>query len=136
MYALGKKGHLKSLGIDCYDAIQAQLSFKDSIATLESSWTIPQSWRNIIDMQLELIGSKGKIDLICDFEGLTVAGNTYQTPFTLGYTTEDEPIRYFVDCVLNDKEPFPSGEDGLVVTRIILGIIESLKKKETINLHW
>ncbi|MBP6964665.1 MAG: gfo/Idh/MocA family oxidoreductase, partial [Armatimonadetes bacterium] len=38
-----------------------------------------------------------------------------------------DSIRHFVDCVLTDTEPMVTGEDGLVVTRVIEAIEESVR---------
>ena len=43
-------------------------------------------------------------------------------------------IRHFVDCVVNDKEPMVTGEDGLAATRIICAIQESSRKGEPVEL--
>jgi len=133
VYALGKKEVLKERGIDTYDAVQAQVEFEETIAIFESSWILPSSWRNIIDFEIELVGSQGKIEIIGDREGINIAAGKYETPFVLDPITEEEPINNFIDCVLNDKEPTCSGEDGLAVTEIIEAIIKSLNKGHTVE---
>ena len=134
VFALGKKGVLQSRGIDSYDAIHAQVEFENTIAIFESSWVIPSSWRNIIDFRIDILGSKGKIGIVGDKEGIEIATDKYQTPFVLDPITEEEPIKYFVDCVINDKCPEPSGEDGLAVTEIIEGIVTSLREKKVFDM--
>ena len=127
VFALGKKGILQSRGIDCYDAVHAQVEFENTIAIFESSWVLPSSWRNIIDFRIDILGSEGKIGISGDKEGIEIAADKYQTPFVLDPITEEEPIRYFIDCVINNKSPEPSGEDGLAVTEIIEAIANFLK---------
>ena len=134
VFALGKKGILQSRGIDSYDAIQAQVEFENTIATFESSWVVPSSWRNIIDFRIDILGSKGKIGIVGDKEGIEIATDKYQTPFVFDPITEEEPIRYFIDCVIDDKTPESSGEDGLAVTQIIEAILRSLKESTTISM--
>ena len=127
VFAQGKKGVLQSKGIDCYDIIQAQVEFTDSIATFESCWILPDSWRTPpIEWNLVFYSSEGRIGIQGDNEGIDVSSDVYQTPLLYDFTTEDEPIKYFIDCILNDKEPSASGEDGLAVTRIIEAIEKSL----------
>lgn len=128
VYALGKKEVLKERGIDTYDAVQAQVEFEETIAVFESSWILPSSWRNIIDFKIELLGSQAKIEITGDREGINIATGKYETPLVLDPITEEEPINYFVSCILNDTEPICSGEDGLAVTEIIEAIVESLNK--------
>ena len=45
-----------------------------------------------------------------------------------------ESIKHFVDCVINDREPMVSGEDGLATTKIISAIIESSRNGEPVGL--
>ncbi len=133
VFALGKKGILQSKGIDSYDAVQAQVEFENTIAVFESSWVLPPSWRNIIDFRLNILGSEGKIGISGDKEGIEIATDKYQTPFVLDPVTEEEPIRHFIDCVLNDSPPDSSGEDGLAVTGIIEAIVSSLKSGKAVE---
>ena len=128
VFALGKKGVLQSMGINCYDAVQAQVEFENTIAVFEASWVLPSSWRSIIDFKIDILGSEGKIGIIGDKEGIEVAADKYQTPFVLDSVTEEEPIKYFIDCIMNDKSPEPSGADGLAVTQLIEAVVKSLKE--------
>lgn len=127
VYAQGKKGVLKSRGIDCYDIIQAQIEFADSIASFESCWILPESWRTPpIEWNLVFYGARGRIGIQGDNEGIDVSSDVYETPLLYDFTTEDGPIKYFVDCVVNNQEPSATGEDGLIITRIIEAIKRSL----------
>ena len=135
VFAQGKKEVLKSKGIDAYDIIQAQIEFSDSIATFESCWILPESWRTPpIEWNLVFYGAKGRIGIQGDNEGIDVSANVYETPLLYDFVTEEEPIRYFIDCVINDKKPSPDGNDGLEVTRIIEAIDKSLKERRVIKL--
>ena len=128
VFALGRRGVLEKRGINTYDIVQAQVEFENSIAIFESSWIIPGSWPNIIEFKIDILGTEGKIGILGDKEGIEIAADRYQTPFVLDPVTEQEPIKYFIDCVLNDRFPDPSGEDGLAVTRIIEAIVKSLEQ--------
>lgn len=133
VFALGKKGVLQNMGIDCYDTVQAEVEFEHTIAAFESSWILPSSWRSIIDFKIDILGEKGKIGIAGDSEGIEIAADEYQTPFVLDSITEEEPIRYFIDCVKNDISPDSSGEDGLAVTEIIEAIVSSLRNGKTVE---
>lgn len=135
VFAVGKKEVLKRKGMDAYDAVQAQVDYENLIATFESSWILPDSWPIYIDFKIDLLGSKGQIKIIGDREGIILATDKYQTPLVLDPITEEEPIKYFIDCVLNDNEPTCSGEDGLIVTRIIETIVESLEKGKPVEVR-
>jgi predicted dehydrogenase len=133
VFAVGRKGVLQSKGVSCYDAIQAQVEFEKTIAVFETSWILPSSWRNVIEFRFDVLGSEGKIGINGDDEGLTISAKNYQTPFLYDTITENEPIKYFIDCVVNDKRPSCTVEDALEVTRIIEAIVESVKTGEVIN---
>jgi len=130
VFATGRKGILKKRGIDCYDAIQAQLELSNSIATIETSWILPRSWRSVIDFKIDIVGSKGRIGIEGDRESIDLAtDNLYSTPFILDpTTTELLPFQHFIECVIEDKPPSCTGEEGLIVTKIIEGILESMER--------
>ncbi len=128
-FASARRGVLQAQGIDCYDAVQAQLQMGEALVTLESSWILPPAWRSVIDFRIEILGETGKLSIEADKEGLeVVTADRYETPFILDpTTTEILPFVHFVDCVLNDTEPTCSGEDGLAVTRVIESIVASVE---------
>jgi predicted dehydrogenase len=41
---------------------------------------------------------------------------------------------YFSDCILKDKDPEPSGTEGLIDVRIIQAIYESIRTRQTVRL--
>jgi predicted dehydrogenase len=44
-------------------------------------------------------------------------------------------IAYFSDCILNDKQPEPSGRDGLADVRIIQALLKSADTNRPLSLH-
>ena len=42
---------------------------------------------------------------------------------------------YFSDCILKDKDPEPSGYEGLLDVRVIQAIYESVRTRKTVRLH-
>ncbi len=51
---------------------------------------------------------------------------------TKGFATES--IKHFADCIIHDKIPLVSGEDGLVLTKIVCAALESAEKGQPVNL--
>jgi predicted dehydrogenase len=133
IFALGTKGVLDRAGILCYDAVQAQINFERMFATVESAWIIPKGWRSLIDFQLNIVAEGGKIAIVGDEENIRVASSKFYTPFVLDPITEEEPIKHFMECVARDKEPACTGEDGLEVTRIIEGAINSIANEDIVD---
>ena len=44
-------------------------------------------------------------------------------------------LLYFSDCILKDREPEPSGEEGLADVRIIEGMLQSIPNGEPVRLE-
>lgn len=128
VFAAGQKGLLASMGIDALDVVQAQLEFEHATATLESSWVLPSAWRSIIEFSITVLGARGRLEIACDAEGVSVTTDRHATPLILDSFTERGPIAHFVDCVQRDVPPVPGLEDGLKVTTIIEGIVSSMRQ--------
>ena len=136
VFAVGHKGVLQSHGVDCYDAVQAQLVLDDAIATIESAWILPRRWRSIIDFKIDLLGSAGRIGIIGDQEGLELAtNNELVAPFILDpESTERLPFEHFIDCIIEGVPPTCTGQEGLKVTQVLEAIGESLETSQSVLL--
>jgi len=146
VYAVSRSEVLKGKGVDTPDFYEAILEFKNGgVATVENCWILPDSLPTVIDFKCQIIGSEGAVYM--DMSGHRtiqkytkehvsypdVLGSFSTVPGRpMGFTIES--IRHFVDCVVNDKEPMVTGEDGLAATRIISAIQESSKKGEPVSL--
>ena len=146
VYAVSRSEVLKGKGVDTPDFYEAILEFRNGgVATLENCWILPDSLPTVVDFKCQIIGSEGAIYM--DISGhraiqkYTKEDASYPDVLGSFSTIHGKPmgfviesIRHFVDCVINDKEPMVTGEDGLAATRIISAIQESSKKGEPINL--
>lgn len=127
VFASGSKGVLSGRGIDCFDAVQALLVMEDGLATLESSWILPPGWRSVIQMSVDVQGTEGKLDIVCDQEGLQLSSTRLDTPFFLDpWTTEKLPIEAFVASVRDDTPVPVPPEEGLACTAVLEAIARSL----------
>jgi len=144
VYATGSKAVLKNKGIDAYDAVQALVKFEEgSFFTFETSWILPEAWPGLIDFKFMLLGSKGRIGIDGDRQGIDITSDKLNWPFVLGSQNSygksfgyfREPIIHFVDCVYENKEPVCTAEDGLRVTRAIEAIRKSIEEKKVIELR-
>ena len=145
VYAVSRSEVLKEKGIDTPDFYEAILEFENGgVATVENCWILPDSLPTIIDFKSQVIGSEGAIYIDCsthrvirqytreDASYPDVLGNPTVYDRHIGFTIES--IRHFVDCVVNDREPMVTGEDGLEATRIVSAIRESSRTGEPVNL--
>jgi predicted dehydrogenase len=134
VFASGRKEVLAERGIDAYDMVQAHLVMEDGFATLESSWILPSGWRAIIQMEVDVQGTEGKLDIVCDQEGVQLTRDRLDTPFFLDpWTTEKLPIEAFIASV-RDGTPLPiPPEEGLACTAVLEAIVGSLKTGDVVE---
>lgn len=140
VFAKAHKGILTSKGVDTYDCIQAIISFDEGFATVESSWILPDSAPSIVDFQFQLIGERGKMEMNGTRQGIEIAGEKFAYPFVSdkrelygekwGFVYM--PIWYFVNCVKNKVKPAITPEEGIMVTRVIECLENSLKSGEEV----
>jgi predicted dehydrogenase len=88
----------------------------------------------------QIVGTKGMLRLEPAYDYatklkhyLTVDGKTTEKTYTKKDQFAPELI-YFSDCILNDKNPEPGGEEGLIDVHIVRAIYESARTGKTIQL--
>jgi len=89
----------------------------------------------------EVVGTKGSLraDPAYEYaEGLklkiTINGKVRERDF--GKSDQFGPeLVYFSDCILRNKQPEPSGKEGLADVRVIRALYESLDKQEVVRLR-
>lgn len=139
VYATGHRGILKRKGIDTWDAIQAMISYPSGAnVTFETSWVVPNTNPSVTDCHMTLYGETGKIEYDQDFSGISFATqDKYYYPWVpLGEKDRwgqlnhymYSPMKYFVDCILDDKEPECTFREGLVNTAMIEAALVSLDR--------
>ena len=88
----------------------------------------------------EVLGTKGVLKMDPAYE----MAESLKTEITHGdrqqkktFSKRDQfaaELAYFSDCVLNDRKPEPSGEDGLADVRIIQALLKSAKDNRPVSL--
>ena len=134
VYAVGSKGVLAGRGVDTYDTVHALVRFDTASVAFESSWIIPDTNPTFIDSGLTLQGTTGRIVYNADGGQLQVAdekrfgypGQATRSLFGRLDNPLFEPMRYFVDCALDGKEPEASLEDGYAVTAMLEATVRSM----------
>jgi glucose-fructose oxidoreductase len=88
----------------------------------------------------QIVGTKGMLRLEPAYDYatklkhyLTVDGKTTEKSYTKKDQFAPELI-YFSDCILNDKNPEPSGEEGLIDVHVVRAIYESSHTGKTVEL--
>ena len=90
--------------------------------------------------EYRVVGSKGdvRLDPAYEYVGelkqfLTVDGKTREATFAKGDQFAPELI-YFSRCILEDREPEPSGREGLADVRVLEAIVRSAKLGKAVRL--
>ena len=87
-----------------------------------------------------IVGTKGHLHADPAYEyaegleyKLTIDGNTRTK--SVGKRDQFAPeLLYFSDCILNDTQPEPSGEEGLQDVRIVEALYESARRQRTVRI--
>lgn len=142
VYAVGNKNVLASSGVDTYDSIQAILSLADgSNWVVENSWVLPNSFPKSNDGQLVVITDKHYLKNE-SYRGVKTFGEKASLPNYIFMNFDEnetsgfglEPMKAFVNSILQ-KKPFPCDvTDGLMATRIAAAVHESLETEDIITL--
>ena len=136
VFAMAREGLLKSKGFKTRDLVKATMKMKKgAIVHFESSWVLGRNWRNPVnDMWLSVQGETGRVDVLADYENITVTADKYETPFVMLNVTEEPPIIDFISCVLEDKPVPVSGEEAMLATQAIEAVVQSYKSNNVVKL--
>jgi predicted dehydrogenase len=137
VFASGAKKVLKARGIDTYDAIQAQVRFRNGFfATFESAWIYSNKSPYLPDSYMEVIGAEGHVFMDRKSEAIELATkDSYSYPRTLlNYQVFDRwqgalpsCMYSFIDSIIENREPFVTAADGRRVTAVLDAIHRSLE---------
>ena len=160
VFARGHKGLLRDeYGIDTWDAINATVEFQNgAVFTFDTSWILPKSFEATVNQELRLVGTKGMWEIDSQYrgsrscvndEGMRTWNNSFmretvdkqgRTIFR-GYGIESiEDFAYNVQAIKSGvtieslQGKYPSGEDGLEVTKIAAAVHESVQTGSLVNL--
>lgn len=146
VYAASRSGVLQEMGVDTQDFHTAIVEFEQgAVATLENVWILPETAPNVFDMKFNVVGSKGYLEVnTSDHRAMQLyTQEAASLPDVFGITFDDSPriggfvlesIARFVDAVVNDGPVVATGEDGLLVTRVLTAITESAKSGQPVEL--
>lgn len=142
VYANGSKKKLKSMGIDTYDAIQSIVTFTDGTsAQYNTCWVLPEGMPVIADMKFELIGEKDSIFVDMTPQCVQQVGQRFDYMRIMGTPMNGHMnagpchmLHAFVDNIRLDTPVCGNELDGLVNTKIIAAVHESMRTGNVIDL--
>lgn len=160
VYAKGHKGLLRDeYEVDTWDAINATVEFQNgAVFTFDTSWILPKSFEAIVNQEIRLVGTKGAWEIDSQYrgsrscvvdEGMRTWNNNFMREATdkqgrkifKGYGIESiEDFAYNVQAIKDGDTieslagTYPSGEDGLEVTKIGVAVHESVRTGKVVDI--
>jgi predicted dehydrogenase len=139
VYSVSRSVVLKGKGIDTPDFFQSILELSTGgTAMVENCWIVDEHGPSVFDFQCEFVGSKGTAyvnashhrmaEVYSEEKGVELpdvaaAADLYGKP--VGFAVAS--IQHFIDCVVSDKQPLVTGEDGLAVARVLAAAEKSAR---------
>ena len=145
VYSVSRSKVLVARGIPTPDFFETTLEFANgAVAFVENCWILPNSEPNVVDFKLRCIGSKGSatVDTTHNrtFEHYgeraayrDVLGMVSVFGQQQGFALES--IHYFADCVIDNRQPSPTGEDGLRNTAVICAALKSAETRQPVEMQ-
>lgn len=159
VYATGHKKKLKAMGIDTYDAVQAQVEFANGASiTFHNCWIFPDNYEAVVHQGVKLVGTEGVFE--CDSQyrgGRGCLRDEKMRTWNLGikYRKRDKHNRtrwqgYFYSAIADFAENllflrkggrladleglYPSGRDGLAITQIACAAHQSIRQGRAVDI--
>jgi predicted dehydrogenase len=110
-----------------------------AVASVDSSWVIPETNPYFYDFFLRILGTQGTLDLDDRRQALRVTSSAGRRPVYLepfGVDIDAAMVQHFVECVRQGQPapPYASGRDGLRALEIALAGYESAWRGQPITL--
>ncbi|MCC6486841.1 MAG: Gfo/Idh/MocA family oxidoreductase [Candidatus Hydrogenedentes bacterium] len=160
VYATGSRKKLKSMGIDCPDAVQAHVTFSNGACiTFHNSWILPDQYEAVVHQGIKLVGTEGIFECDSQYRGGRgcLKGEKMRT-WNLGIKYRERDKRntlrhrvYFYSSIADFAENllflkeggtlaqleglYPSGADGLAATQIACAAEESMRTGRPIEIN-
>lgn len=124
--------------IEIDDVGMLTMEFEDgTIATLDPSWSRPQSFPTWGDVTLKVIGTAGTLAVdafgqVGEIHSDVLGRSQYHF---WGDNSNKAMIEDFIACIKEQKEPRASGLDGLRATEVALGAYEAARQCKPVKLR-
>lgn len=146
VYGTCNYGVLREKGLDVPDVWAYIVRFANGgIGNIENAWILPNTVPGYGDFRSEIIATKGvyyttlqapevnEMYTETSHQRLDYLTQLDIRGFQFGFTLQS--IQYFADCVLKDKQPFITLEDGLANTKILCAVMESAATGKPVSLQ-
>jgi predicted dehydrogenase len=144
VYSVSRSKVLVARGIPTPDFFETTMEFANgAVAFVENCWILPNSEPSVVDFKMRLVGTQGSatVDtthnrtLEC-YTGRVAFPDVLGLPKIFGQQQgfAVESIKHFADCVIHDKEPMLSGQDGLANTAIVCAALKSAETGQPVTL--
>jgi len=146
VYCVKGERVLKNMGVNTEDFFHYIVEFEDGVvASFENSWVLPETMPSIVDFVSRFIFTGGCVYIDTHHhQAMRVytsekseKPDLFGGPFEIHGRLTGFNIRtvwHFIDCIIDDKQPLSTGEDGLAVTRIIEAALKSALEGRPISL--
>jgi len=115
-------------GKDWEDTAMLTLEFPSGVfATLDSSWSRPQSYKTWGDVTLNVVGESGVIEMNMFAQSIDVYTEEKHSLAGYGSNIDEAMVGAFVDCVANNTAPPVTGWDGVQAARVAMAGYQSVK---------
>ena len=117
---------LKARGFDVEDQTYTLVRFANGVVgCADIGWALPTTHPRKADFKLQAIGTQGVADLDMMEQGLRtcVEGQGVQFP-SFGHSIDAE-VSHFLECIIQDKPPLITAQDGRVALEVSLAAQES-----------
>ncbi len=129
--------------VQAYDVIVSLLEIEEgACGCIESLWVNPEGMVSTLDARLEIVGTKGRLDICVAHDQLTVS----DAERTQGFDTTYGPVmhgqmngalraqmEHFALCVANDLQPAVSGEEARQAVAVVQAIHEALRTGQAVR---
>ena len=121
----------------------ATVEFRNGVVALfEHAWILPRSYPTVKDLKMEILGSRGAINIDGSHNrALELYAERATWPDLLAPPTGPhltgfvlDGIVHFVDTVTTGAAPIADGADGIAVTRILCAIEQSAASGQPVDL--
>ena len=144
VHSVSRSGVLKAQGVDVPDIYQTLMKFrKGVIATTENNWIVPNTQPNVNDIKLNVLGSKGMIDIDLTNNGVLqrfLPGRYDQPDVFVKPQVHDRhsgfayaAIHDFVERLFFRQDFVTDLRDGVNVSKTVLAIMESAERNAPVK---